>query len=88
MLFASSTHSAVAIRKLSGYPAADFVENRMRSYDSIIYPDDQAVVNAIAQGDGIKDIIIEGDVDTFLASQQERIDDWNRVLDERFPDLD
>ncbi|MCG8584429.1 MAG: PAS domain-containing protein [Pirellulales bacterium] len=32
------------IEELSGYPANDFVENRVRSYASIIHPDDQPVV--------------------------------------------
>ena len=33
------------IEELSGYPASDFIENRVRSYASIIHPDDQQVVS-------------------------------------------
>ncbi|MGH6960967.1 MAG: two-component system sensor histidine kinase NtrB, partial [Dongiaceae bacterium] len=40
-----------AIEALSGYPAADFIGNRVRSYSSLIHPDDVAAVNqATAEG--------------------------------------
>ena len=40
-----------AIETLSGYPASDFINNRNRTYASIIHPDDKALVNqAVAQG--------------------------------------
>ena len=42
---------------------------------------DQDVVNAIAQGDSIVSITIEGDTDALLADQASRIDEWNSVLD-------
>jgi len=42
---------------------------------------DQDVVNAIAQGDVIKSIEIQGDVDDLLASMEDRIAAWNKVLD-------
>jgi PAS domain S-box-containing protein len=34
-----------AIEDLSGYPAADFIGNRVRSYSGLIHPDDAATVN-------------------------------------------
>jgi PleD family two-component response regulator len=33
-----------AVRTLSGYPASDFINNRVRSYASIIHQDDRAMV--------------------------------------------
>jgi len=42
---------------------------------------DQAVVNAIAQGDTITRITIEGDTGPLLESQADRIAGWNKVLD-------
>jgi peptidyl-prolyl cis-trans isomerase B (cyclophilin B) len=42
---------------------------------------DQDVVNAIAQGDTITSITIEGDTEALLASQAARIDEWNKALD-------
>ncbi len=38
------------IVELSGYPATDFIENRVRSFTSIIYPEDRDRVDAVIQG--------------------------------------
>jgi peptidyl-prolyl cis-trans isomerase B (cyclophilin B) len=48
---------------------------------------DQQVVDSIKQGDKIISIIIEGDAEELLASQQERVGDWNQALAKSFPDL-
>jgi PAS domain S-box-containing protein len=40
-----------AAEQITGYPASDFIQNRVRSYASIIHPDDAALV-AEAVGDG------------------------------------
>jgi PAS domain S-box-containing protein len=37
------------IQNITGYPAADFIENEVRSYGSIIHRDDQAMVERIVQ---------------------------------------
>ena len=42
---------------------------------------DQDVVNAIAQGDTITKITIEGDTSGLLASQAARVEEWNKALD-------
>ena len=42
--------------------------------------DDQAVVNAISQGDNIVRVTIEGEVEPLLDSV-EQVSDWNAVLD-------
>lgn len=42
---------------------------------------DQAVVNAIKQGDTISSIAIEGDTTALLEAQAGRIEGWNKVLD-------
>ena len=42
--------------------------------------DDQAVVNAISQGDNIVSVTIEGEVEPLLGSVEE-VSDWNAVLD-------
>ena len=41
---------------------------------------DQSVVNAIGQGDRIDAIAISGDVDALLASQSDRVEQWNARL--------
>jgi len=48
---------------------------------------DQTVVNAVAGGDKIKSITVEGDVDALLAAQKDRITDWDATLNKDFPDL-
>ena len=42
--------------------------------------DDQAVVNAIGQGDHIVSVTIEGETDSLLASV-EQVAEWNAVLE-------
>ncbi len=40
------------------------------------------VVDSIKQGDTIKSISLEGDVDSVLAAKADRVADWNKTLDE------
>ena len=42
---------------------------------------DQDVVNAIAGGDTIESVSIEGDASALLDSQAARIEEWNKALD-------
>lgn len=44
------------IQRLSGYPATDFIDNSIRSYASLIYPDDKKIVDeAIEQSISINE---------------------------------
>ena len=43
----------------------------------------QDVVGAIAQGDVMTTIAIEGDASSLLAAQRAQVDEWNRILDRR-----
>jgi len=45
----------------------------------------QDVVDAIAMGDTIKSIRIEGDTDALFKQQKEQVDAWNKVLDAAKP---
>ncbi|MFT5012366.1 MAG: peptidyl-prolyl cis-trans isomerase B (cyclophilin B) [Patiriisocius sp.] len=49
--------------------------------------DDQAIVDAIEQGDKIVSIKISGDADALLESQSEQVSSWNEALKTQFPDL-
>ncbi len=42
---------------------------------------DQAVVNAISQGDAMQRVTVAGDVETLLDAQREQVAAWNRILD-------
>lgn len=46
----------------------------------VVSSEDQAVVDAIAQGDTIKKIEIEGDTGPLLEQTQAQVDKWNAVL--------
>lgn len=47
---------SAAITQITGYPSEDFLHNQVRSFASIIYPDDrQCVVDAVATGLASKD---------------------------------
>ena len=48
---------------------------------------DQDVVNSIEQGDKIDGVTIQGDVNALFESQKEQLDQWNRIVDKRFPNL-
>jgi len=48
---------------------------------------DMAVVNAIGQGDKINSIAIEGDFKPLLEKTADKIGEWNKALDQKFPDL-
>jgi len=39
------------------------------------------VVDSIKQGDKIKSVKLEGDVDAALAAKADRVADWNKTLD-------
>ena len=40
----------------------------------------QDIVDSVRQGDTIKSIKIEGDVDAALAAKADRVEEWNRIL--------
>ena len=42
-------------------------------------------VNAIAQGDEMTAVRIEGDPSALFAAHQEQLDTWNEILDKKFP---
>ena len=48
--------------------------------------EDMKVVNQIAQGDKIESIDLDGDIEKLLSGVEE-IQNWNEVLDDKFPDL-
>ncbi|MFN3236065.1 MAG: peptidylprolyl isomerase [Pseudomonadales bacterium] len=56
-------------------------------FGAVAGAEDQAVVDAIEQGDKIVSITISGDVDALLESQAERVAEWNEAISEQFPNL-
>ncbi|MBG91068.1 MAG: peptidylprolyl isomerase [Actinobacteria bacterium] len=56
-------------------------------FGEVLGEQDQTVVNAIQQNDGIFDIMIQGDFAPLLSQYQDRLDDFDSALDEMFPQL-
>lgn len=56
-------------------------------FGSVAGEQDMKVVNAIAQGDRINSVTIEGDTSALYEKMQDRIDQWNKALDLNHPHL-
>jgi peptidyl-prolyl cis-trans isomerase B (cyclophilin B) len=66
----------------------DWLDGRHTVFGKVTGQADQDVVDAIAAGDIITAVTIEGEgVGELLAGQQDRLAEWNEVLDGRFPEL-
>jgi peptidyl-prolyl cis-trans isomerase B (cyclophilin B) len=63
------------------------LNNRHTVFGAVLGKDDQAVVDSIVQGDKIRNITVEGDIASLLEKTADRIQEWNRVLDRKFPNL-
>jgi peptidyl-prolyl cis-trans isomerase B (cyclophilin B) len=63
--------------------ATPWLDGKHSVFGEVLDADDQKVVNAIQQGDTIEKVTVDGDVDALLASQADRVKEWNAVLDKR-----
>ena len=59
----------------------DWLNYKHTIFGEEVSADDQKVVNAIAQGDVMNEVVIEGDVDAFLVEVKEAVDQFNSALD-------
>ncbi len=67
--------------------ATPWLDDHHTVFGAVMGSEDQKVVNTIAQGDTIKSITIEGDVEALLKDVAPKLEKWNKVLDKNFPDL-
>lgn len=64
-----------------------WLHNAHTVFGQVVSEADQAVVDAVAQGDTIETITVSGDVEAFLAAHQESVDGRLRILKKNFPHL-
>lgn len=63
----------------------DWLDGKHTVFGKVVGAADQKVVNAIVGGDSIKTVTIEGDASALLAANKAQIDEWNAVLDKKYP---
>ena len=54
-------------------------------FGEVVSDDDLNVVKKLSNGDVMKKVVVEGDVDAFLKTQKNRVDSWNKTLKQNFP---
>ena len=54
-------------------------------FGEVVSNDDLKVVKKLSNGDVMKKVVVEGDVDAFLKTQKNRVDSWNKTLKQNFP---
>ncbi len=68
--------------------ATPHLDQKHSVFGAVMDKEDQAVVDSIGQGDTIKNISIQGNLDALEEKTGSRVAEWNKILDQKFPDLD
>ncbi|HDQ03566.1 MAG TPA: peptidylprolyl isomerase [Deltaproteobacteria bacterium] len=64
-----------------------WLDGKHTVFGEVVSDADQKVVNAIAQGDKIKSVTIDGDLSALMENIKTIVDKWNSALDATFPKL-
>lgn len=64
-----------------------WLDDKHTVFGEVMSDADQNVVNKIVQGDKIRSITVEGDISELIALNQQKVDVWNKIIDQRFPQL-
>ncbi len=62
-----------------------WLDNNHTVFGKVLSPDDKSVIDSIEGNDKIESIAIEGDPKELLGKVENRIIEWNKVLDKKFP---
>ena len=54
-------------------------------FGEVVSEADLDVVKKLSNGDVMKKVVVEGDIDAFLKTQKNRVDSWNKTLKQNFP---
>ena len=63
-----------------------WLDGKHAVFGEVVSDEDMKVVNQIAQGDKIESIDLDGDIEKLLSGVED-VQNWNEVLDDKFPDL-
>lgn len=64
-----------------------WLDGKHAVFGEVVSEDDMTVVNAIAQGDAINTVTIEGDTTALYETMKDHLDQWNKNLDLNHPHL-
>ncbi|MFZ5518881.1 MAG: peptidylprolyl isomerase [Candidatus Zhuqueibacterota bacterium] len=64
-----------------------WLDRKHAIFGEVVDAEDQVVVNSIAQGDAIQSVTVEGNTESLFQRTQDRIDEWNQVLNKKFSHL-
>ena len=67
--------------------ATPWLDGKHTVFGEVMSEVDQNVVNQIAQGDKIRSIAIEGDISELMTLSAPKVNVWNKIIDQRFPQL-
>ncbi len=65
--------------------ATPWLDNKHTIFGEVISSNDQDIVNAIAQGDIMNSITIEGDITELMETAKDKLSQWNEVIDKNSP---
>lgn len=69
------------------YPA-DWLNEKHTVFGEVVSDGDFNVIQKLEVGDVIREVKFTGPADFFLSLHKDQIDEWNKILDENFPDLE